>query len=55
MLLLVSIGSLVIGGCTQVHYVKAGATETDLEADRLECQNQILMFPPGPAIASGQM
>ena len=55
MLLLVGIGSLVIYGCAEVHYVKAGATGADLEADRRECQNQILMSPSSPVIASGQM
>lgn len=55
MLLLLGIGSLFVYGCAEVHYVKSGATEADFEADRLECRNQILMPPTGPAIASGQM
>jgi hypothetical protein len=53
--LLISIGSLFLYGCTEVKYVKQGATEADFEADRAECRNHILMSPSGPAIASGQM
>jgi len=55
MLHLIGIASLFIYGCAEVHYVKSGATGADLEADRLECQNQVLMSPSSPAIASGQM
>jgi len=55
MRLLLGIGILVFSGCAEVHYVKAGATEADLKADRLECQNQVLMSPSGPVIASGPM
>ncbi|GJL69826.1 MAG: hypothetical protein NPIRA06_24610 [Nitrospirales bacterium] len=36
-------------------YVKAGATATDLEADRVDCRSQILMSATGPVIPSGQM
>ena len=55
MFLLLGIGTLLINGCGASHYVKPGATEADFEADGLECQNQMLMSPSGPTIASGQM
>jgi len=53
--LLVTVGIFLLYGCTEVKYVKAGATETDFEADKVDCHNQILMSPIGPTIASGQM
>lgn len=51
----VSIGSLLLCGCTEVKYVKAGATVADFEADRVDCRSHILMSPTGPDFASGQM
>jgi hypothetical protein len=53
--LLVSVGSLLLYGCAEVKYAKHGATEADFEADRVDCRSQILMAPPVPTIASGQM
>jgi hypothetical protein len=53
--LVVCVGSLFLYGCTEVKYVKAGATEADFEADRVDCRSQILMSPPGPVIPSGHM
>ncbi len=51
--LVVCVGSLFLYGCTEVKYIKAGATEPDFEADRVDCRSQILMSPPGPVIPSG--
>ena len=56
--LLVSAGIFLLGvlsGCAKVKYVKAGATEEDFEADKIDCHNQILMSPIGSTIAGGQM
>lgn len=53
--LLISFGILFLFGCAQVKYVKAGATEADFEADKVDCHNQALMSPIGSEIASGQM
>ncbi len=53
--LVISVGCLLLVGCTEVKYVKHGATEADFEADRVDCRSQIPMAPPVPTIASGQM
>jgi hypothetical protein len=52
---LVSVGIVLLSGCTEVKYVKGVATAADFEADHAYCQNQILMSPIGPAIPGGQM
>jgi hypothetical protein len=52
---LVSVGIVLLSGCTEVKYVKGGATAADFEADSAHCQNQILMSPIGPTIPGGQM
>jgi hypothetical protein len=53
--LVVSIGSLLLFGCTNVKYVKPGATQADFEADSVACRKQVPMAPIGPTYDSGQM
>ena len=53
--LLVSIGILLLCGCVEVKYVKAGATESDFEADKVDCHNQILMSSSGVTLTSSAM
>jgi hypothetical protein len=53
--LLVIIGILLLYGCAEVKYVKAGATQADFEADKVDCHNQILMSPSGADLARAQM
>jgi hypothetical protein len=53
--LLVSVAIFILSGCATVKYVKAGATEADLEADKVDCHNQILMSPTGMALSRGPM
>ena len=53
--LMVSIGILLLYGCAEVKYVKAGATESDFANDKVDCHNQILMSPSGANLAEAQM
>lgn len=53
--LVMSVGSLLLFGCTEVKYVKHGATEADFEADSVACRKQVPMSPIGPTYDSGQM
>jgi hypothetical protein len=53
--LFLSIGMLLLYGCAEVKYVKAGATEADFEADKLECHNQVPMSSSGIALSRGPM
>ena len=53
--LLLGIGSLLLYGCSEVKYVKTGATEKDFEADKVECHNQILMSPSGMGVSRDTM
>ena len=53
--LLLSVGSLLLYGCAEVKYVKAGATESDFATDKVDCHNQILMSPSGANLAQAQM
>ena len=53
--LLVCVGSLFLYGCAEVKYVKAGATESDFDTDKVDCHNQILMSPSGADLARAQM
>jgi hypothetical protein len=53
--LLVSVSICILSGCATVKYVKAGATEADLEADKVDCHNQVLMSPTGMAVSRGTM
>ncbi len=53
--LMVSIGILLLYGCAEVKYVKAGATESDFATDKVDCHNQILMSPSGANLAEAQM
>ena len=52
---MVSIGILLLYGCAEVKYVKAGATESDFATDKVDCHNQILMSPSGANLAQAQM
>ena len=53
--LLGSIGILLLYGCAEVKYVKAGATQVDFEAAKVDCHNQILMSSSGANLAQAQM
>jgi hypothetical protein len=53
--LLVCVGCLLLYGCAEVKYVKAGATESDFATDKVDCHNQILMSPSGADLARAQM
>ena len=53
--LLVCVGCLLLYGCAEVKYVKAGATESDLATDKVDCHNQILMSTSGANLAQAQM
>jgi hypothetical protein len=53
--LLGSIGILLLCGCAEVKYVKAGATESDFDAAKVACHNQILMSSSGVALTSSAM
>jgi hypothetical protein len=53
--LLVSAAILLLYGCAEVKYVKAGATQADFEAAKVDCHNQILMSPSGADLARAQM
>jgi hypothetical protein len=53
--LLGSIGILLLCGCAEVKYVKAGATESDFVTDKVDCDNQMLMSPSGADLARAQM
>jgi len=48
-------GILLVGGCAETQYIKAGATQEDFEVDKVECHNQILMSPAGADLARAQM
>ena len=53
--LLVCVGCLLLYGCAEVKYVKAGATESDFATDKVDCHNQILMCSSGANLAQAQM
>jgi len=53
--LFVCVGCLLLYGCAEVKYVKAGATESDFATDKVDCHNQILMSPSGADLARAQM
>ena len=53
--LLLSVGIVLLSGCAEVRYVKAGATQADFEADKVDCHNQVLMSPSGVALSRGAM
>ena len=53
--LLLCLGSLVLCGCAEVKYVKAGATESDFEVDKIDCHNQILMSTSGANLTTSAM
>jgi hypothetical protein len=53
--LLVSIGILLLYGCAEVKYVKAGATQVDFEAPKVDCHNQSLMSSSGANLAQAEM
>jgi hypothetical protein len=49
--ILLTVMSLLICGCTEVKYVKSGATTTDYETDKAECTQQMLMSASGAKLA----
>lgn len=53
--LLVCLGSLFLFGCADVKYVKAGATESDFEVDKMDWHNQILMSTSGATLTTSTM
>jgi hypothetical protein len=53
--LLVSAAILLLYGCAEVKYVKAGATQADFEAAKVDCHNQILMSSSGANLTQAQM
>ena len=53
--LLVSAAILLLYGCAEVKYVKAGATQSDFEADKVDCDNQMLMSASGVALTRSAM
>ena len=54
-LLLLAVASLLLHGCADVKYVKAGATDTGFEADKIDCHNQTLMSPTGVDLSRSTM
>ena len=53
--LLVSAAILLLYGCAEVKYVKAGATQADFETDKVDCDNQMLMSSSGVALTRSAM
>jgi len=53
--LLVGVGILFLYGCAEVKYVKTGATEADLEADKVACHDQMIMSSSGADLARATM
>ena len=49
------VGSLLLCGCAETQYIKAGATQEDFEVDKVDCHNQVLMSTSGGALALGAM
>ena len=49
------IGSLLLCGCAETQYIKAGATQEDFGVDKADCHNQVLMSTSGGALALGAM
>lgn len=52
---MVGVGSLLLCGCAEVKYVKAGATEADFEADKVACHDQLIMSSSGADLVRAQM
>ena len=50
-----TVGSLLLWGCAEVRYVKAGATQADFETDKVDCHNQTLMSSSGVALTRTTM
>jgi len=53
--IILTIGSLLLLGCAEVRYVKAGATQADFGVDKVECDNQVLMSSSGAALTRSTM
>jgi|GEM_PF-1021785 len=53
--IVLTVGGLLLLGCAEVRYVKAGATPADFEADKVDCHNEILMSPSGAALTRSAM
>jgi hypothetical protein len=53
--IILTVGSLLLLACAEVRYVKAGATQADFEADKVDCHNQVLMSPSGIGLSRSAM
>ena len=53
--IVLTVGSLLLLGCAEVRYVKAGATQADFEADKVYCHNEVLMSASGVALTRSAM
>jgi len=53
--IVLTVGCLVLLGCAEVRYVKAGATQADFKADKIDCHNQVLMSASGVALTRSAM
>ena len=53
--IVLTVGSLLLFGCAEVRYVKAGATQADFETDKVDCHNQVLMSSSGVALTRSAM
>ncbi len=49
------VGSLLLCGCAETQYIKAGATQEDFGVDKADCHNQVPMSTSGGAPALGAM
>ena len=53
--IVLTVSSLLLLGCAEVRYVKAGATRADFEADKVACHNQVPMSASGVVLARSTM
>ena len=53
--IVLTVGSLLLLGCAEVRYVKAGATQADFATDKVDCHNQVLMSSSGVALTRSAM
>jgi hypothetical protein len=53
--IVLTVSSLLLLGCAEVRYVKAGATQADFEADKLACHNQVPMSASGVPLTPSTM
>lgn len=53
--ILLTVGILLLLGCAEGRYVKAGATQADFNVDKVDCDNQVLMSSSGVALTRSTM